>query len=344
MGKSRFSAVNTKIRGMKSKLLDDEQYIKLIDAPDLPAAVDLLDQFLTPRESFRDMNSLGEVEFSLEKYKFREMKNLRHYFTGNYREFLDRLLLKYEIFDLKNVLRKLQAGKPIDPEGGRFFVLPDRPRLIPKGNTVAEYVEQLKPGPYYRVLQSYRDEDPDTILFYMEMNLDKLYYQGVMEGAELLDKRDRAIVRDMVGRRIDLLNIIWMYRGKKYYDLSPEEIYNFTIIGSDTLGLDQLRKLTALPSMDEFVEEVKKGPYGFLVESEHDIDIYMDRREHRYMYYQSLREFRKGGFDIGPLLAFRYLLNYEIKDIVTILESKSFDLPPNKTADFLVRHLEGSDW
>lgn len=52
-----------------------------------------------------------------------------------------------------------------------------------------------------------------------------------------LSKQDSKIVQDYYGEKIDLLNLEWIYRANKYYEINSEIIFNFTILGGKLFQL-----------------------------------------------------------------------------------------------------------
>jgi len=69
----------------------------------------------------------------------------------------------------------------------------------------------------------------------------------------------------------------------------------------------------------------------------------MERRTERYLYYQFANSFKKGKLDIASTMAYIHLLEYEVRDIISILEAKRYELSLNEAKEFLVRKIEGSD-
>lgn len=339
---SKFAAVNTKINAMYSKLLKNDEFEALLYKDNLKSIVEFLQEKLEI-EGLKNM-SITDIEFQLEKYRYNKIKRLRSYFKETYLDFFDALLLEYEINDIKMVLHKLQIGENIDLKKDNFFQLSKNKILIPKDNaTISSYLEQIKSTEYYRLLQAYENEDKEKILFYMTMSLDKLYYQNIINKSAKLNKKDREYVKVFIGRRVDILNIIWIYRAIKNYHLISGEIFNFTIMGTGLLKIEDLKELAYIDKIEDFIVKIKEGPYEFLVDSSHDIDLYMNRRNNRYIYYLALGEYHKSKFDIRSLLAFNYIFTFETKDLISILEGRRFDISSEEMKQFLIRRLEGSD-
>ena len=163
------------------------------------------------------------------------------------------------------------------------------------------------------------------------MNLDKYYYRNLTESIKSLSKADRDEFKKIFGVKIDLLNIIWIYRAKKYYDISPEEIFNFTIFG----GNYNSEKLLHLSYIDEeeFEEEIKKSKYSILFADGRVIRT--GRTSKKLMYSIANKNFRRTD-GIGKFMSFLILLDSEIENIERILEATRFGLSKEEKLKYMI--------
>ena len=64
-----------------------------------------------------------------------------------------------------------------------------------------------------------------TGTFDMEEALDEYYFKTVLDSTKkYLTQEDYNITKNFFGTEADVQNIIWIYRYKKYYDFTEEEI------------------------------------------------------------------------------------------------------------------------
>lgn len=331
----RFDTINSKISSMHKDMLDEMDYITLVKKETIP-------EILTELSSmgFKDVihdTSMGpvQIERALEKFKYNQIKKLLYYLDGDYKVFLKQFLKYREILELKRVLRFIDMGFN---DSSISQSLKDR-YSINESTTLSSFVDSLKDTNYYRVLQSYKNQS--SSLFYMEMNLDKLYYSEIILASEKLANQDRDKVKKLIGKKIDLLNIVWIYRGIKYYSLLAEELINFCIFGGEDLNYEKLKVLSYSETTEEFVEMILKTKYAFVFDGE-NIDLYMDRRINRYLYYTAKTEYKES-LGISKVLGFLFLLDYEIKDLGAIIESSRFNISFEETLKYLVRSYERDD-
>lgn len=326
-----FNAVDAKISSMTREFLSDEDFFKISKFDSTSDVIEYL------RNSPMNIDILKyvevyEIEEALAVYKYNQVNKLKYFLNGAYKEFLDAYLNEIEIDRIKKSLRKIKT-KSLNLE----INLKLRNKTIKLRNPdFKTFVDSLKETIYYKFLNSYKNEDSSTILFYMEMNLDKLYFLNIYEASKGLSKKNRQSFSDIFGVRIDLLNIIWIYRGISFYSLMPEELINFTLLGGKNLNFETLKKLSYVKNIEEFKNIIRSYGYGFLFEGE-NIDLYLDRRASRYIYYNALKNFKKGGFT--KLLCYLFILEYEIHDVSTILESTRFNLNTDDKLKYLIRNF-----
>jgi V/A-type H+-transporting ATPase subunit C len=65
----------------------------------------------------------------------------------------------------------------------------------------------------------------------------------------------------------------------------------------------------------------------------------MERRSLRYQYFKIKRLKRRHEMNISEALAFDALLEYEIRDIITAIESIRYGMPPDEVKKYLIRKL-----
>lgn len=342
----RFSAVNTKIRVLSSNLLSNSQFIELINCDSLESQINYLKDKTVYGEVLDNTNSIQEVEVQLVRYILKEFGKLLSFFTDNYKEFFKAVLMRYEIEDLKIYIRVLLRGEDKTKISGGSLVTKSYHTIdfesLYKASNLNELVEMLKGTIYYKALSPYKLEEGTKILFYMEMNLDRLYFNNLFLKAKSLSPEDAGLFLKTLGRNIDMLNIQWIYRGIKYYKLIPEELINYTLPNGTVFNYKKIKEM-CYSTEEQLKQKVLNTKYKFLFDSGHDIDLFMERRIGRYLYYEFLKDFRKSKMDISLFISFIHLIEYEIRDIISILEAKRYDLDLGQTKEYLLRKIEGSD-
>lgn len=337
-----FHAAAAKMDKMASELLSDEDFASLVQEQDFESLLGRLKKF-PMGEEINVTDSAYMAELKLQHYRRAQLKKLMYYYDGKYKSFVKAVLDWYEYETVKKVLRMLQVNKS-DKESKQSLAREFAKLQVDPVATIPAFVNELKHTKYYNVLQPYEDEKSSGVLFYMEMNLDKQYYQELVKISRTFGQDEQRALKTLLGRKIDLYNIIWIYRGRKYYNLLSEELINFSIRGGAKFTFDDMRRLCYMDELDEFVAAIRHTEYAFLFDGDRQ-EVYMHRRMGRYLHYLAQREFVRATFDFEKFIAYFYLLDDTMKDITTLMETTRFGLAPEEKEKFLLRaHLsKGSE-
>ncbi|HHY81756.1 MAG TPA: V-type ATPase subunit [Clostridiales bacterium] len=324
----RYAAVNTKIRALEGQFLSREDCLALLEKDSVQGIVQYLRQ-THYRDAFEGMDAAnlhrGQIEVCLKRYAVDKLVRLKHYFRGTHARFLKVLFMRYEIEDLKLLIRAIETDPGYIYTSNPFVYIGrygdlDYDKLIASKSFV-ELVDNLRASPYYSSLVPFAESGKQSNHFLVEMALDLFYINMFISHLELLTEGERQKIQDIYGMKADLLNIQWIYRGKKFYNLSPEVLLNYSINFGKRLNKAFIKDLCYSASVNEIEDKLKDGVYGFLFDHEKTKDIFMERRIFRYLYYR-LRDYKgKSSMDMVQTIVFFDLLEFEIRDIITIIEN-----------------------
>ena len=138
---------------------------------------------------------------------------------------------------------------------------------------------------------------------------------------------------------IDLINLMWIYRGKKFYHLRPDTLLTYGLLGGEKVSLDDMNRMASESDPDELLEQLKKfDSYRFLFDHPtDDRDLHMERRYERFMYYKFAKLLKSTG--VTRAYAYLRLIHYETEDIISIIEGKRYALSPDEMKNYLIRDL-----
>ena len=318
-------ALNAKILKMYSDFLVYEDFVNMAEGDNVRFCLSYLKEKKFPNiDSFSD---IYEIEEFLQDYRRSQIKKLQGFLPGKYSDFIKAYMEREKVEKIVKILRSLRMNK--EPRVEKLVI---NGRNIPfKEENFESFIDNLKDTHYYDYMKNYKSSRDEDSLFSIEMNLDKYYYRNLTESIKSLSKVDRDEFKKIFGVKIDLLNIIWIYRAKKYYDISPEEIFNFTIFG----GNYNSEKLLHLSYIDEeeFEEEIKKSKYSILFADGRVIRT--GRTSKRLMYSIANKNFRRTD-GIGKFMSFLILLDSEIENIERILEATRFGLSKEEKLKYMI--------
>lgn len=345
----RFSAINTKLRVMHSHFLTDDDYLNLMESKTVDDTIAYLEnntiygKFIT---NDPHLTRIEEVDIAMDRYLVYQFGKILNYFSDKYKEFYRSLMLRYEVEDLKLFIRAVARGESLE-ETKNLSLIREKYysfsyEKIKSAKNINELIEMLNDTPFYDIIKRYKDEDPERLIFYIEMSLDKFYFQTVSEKSKELSREDRKFAEKLVGTNVDLLNIEWIYRGLKFYNTIPEELINYALSGGLEFKYEDLKKL-CYSDVDNLIKTVRNTPYKDLFNPDKDIDTFLKLRIQRYLYNMFKDVFKKAKMDISVSIGFLHLLEFEIRDIMTILESKRYQISSIDIKEYLIRDLKGSE-
>lgn len=343
----RFAALNTKIRSIESRFLTKEDFENLLQKKSVPEVAVYLKNETHYNSVLKDINENNihrkQLEALIRKDHAEEIQKISKYFYNGYRKFFRYVFIKREVEELKEMLRGIKNGKNNElcresfVHIGRFSKV-NVDALLSSQN-IAEFIKNLKGTIYYRYLGSIKDVWDNRNLFMGEMVLDLAYFDVFYRYLDEIDGHDRKIVDELQGTNVDLLNIEWIYRGLKFYNLHPALLFNYTIPHGRALSIRDIRELCYSDNIDEFKQRILATKYKFLFDNENNTDIFMERRSLRYQYFNIKALRKKHRMDISEAIAFEVLLEYEIRDIITVIESIRYNMDADEARKYLIRKL-----
>ncbi len=141
---------------------------------------------------------------------------------------------------------------------------------------------------------------------------------------------------------MDVNNLMWVIRYKVYYQLSEEEIINYTLPFGYRVRDEDVRSIAAGADLASVVGRVFPGipDLNTLLENPRvglpQLEIILKRR----LMEQCLAAFTGNPFHIGIPLAFLILSQLEIEDLTVLIEAKSSHMSEEEYGHFMLRAIE----
>jgi len=92
------------------------------------------------------------------------------------------------------------------------------------------------------------------------------YYLTLWRGIGTLDKINRQAMQRIIGTEIDLQNILWVYRLKRFYSIFDDEIYGFLIPIRYRLSGEAFAKMVACKDIPSLQAEISATIYKNIFE------------------------------------------------------------------------------
>ena len=96
-----------------------------------------------------------------------------------------------------------------------------------------------------------------------EVNMGNIqYYTSQWKRLKQLDKANSVVIRGILGVEIDLNNILWMYRLKRYHRLKGDATYGYLIPIRYKLSQAITQRMAECKTPKELLDEIEKSPYS----------------------------------------------------------------------------------
>jgi len=276
----------------------------------------------------------------IEKYN-KILKNLK----GSPGEVIFLLLSKYEIANLKNLLRiwHTQAGEEEIKYLYTEKICYDIPASeILAAKTIEEIILFLEGTPYKDTLMNGRARFKEKgSIFYLEIALDIDYYKRLWDKIGALGFVDRQMASRSIGIEVDIENISWIVRFKQYYKMPLGELVSYIIPGGYQIAEPLIRKVYSSEDIRAVITGLSTKPYqdmATLVSGTYDKSkmFMLEAILWQVLLKEAKLALSRFPFTIATVLAYLILYRAEARNIVSLLYSKLYQLDPERIKGTLI--------
>lgn len=328
----KFSAVNSKVKAIKGKMLKENEYLDLLQAKGYENTLRVLKEKTRYGEILKDYDieklHRGELEVILQRNYAKDFSKFIYYFSGENRNVVKSLYLRWEIEDLKIIIRGKFIGRDRETierklVGKSNLSTIDYDNLLAAKN-LDDLFERLKETIYYDHIKNLIKDVKEQGLFRIETELDLVYFLNLKKQRKKLDKENKDLISEVIGIEADLINLSWIYRGRQFYNIPPDELFNYIVYDWKKLSEDKLKALCYANSIDDFKSIISETPYGYIYENPDTTMIETREREFQKNFF--IKYLREGKMNFGSLIAYLVLYRIELKNIISIVEEKRYDM------------------
>jgi len=340
---NKYSALYGKTHVMFGKLLTAGNYHELMRKRNVYDIAAFLKYRTDYGKAFDDIDEReihrARLESIIRRSLLNDYRRLLCFVRGNIKGFLKVAYLKHEVEGLKRLFRVLEMEGDTAPAQNSLMFLKkydmlNTKKLAAAGNTKT-FISNLEGTDYFYVLRPFLSETGQHNLFHIEMALDMYYINLVnRKKKKLLTGLDAKIVNHSIGTEIDILNLMWIYRARIFYNLDSSFVLRYLVPNYYKLSKELIRKLVGIKNSNEFLELVKNTEYSDLFLSKSHDFFELNFSEH--MYRMHYRFFRKYGFSIAAVFSYLHLKECELSNIISIIEGIRYSLPVERIKDFVV--------
>lgn len=337
-----YSGLSTKIRAMQSKLIGEAQFQEIAQMDTVPQVM----AYLKKQPGFADLwadldeNSLhrGDIEKLLLHTVHQNFAKLYRFANPEQRTFMKLYFKRYEIAIMKDCLRKVfdEGRGELDLSIFKsFFDQHSKLNIerLSEAPNIESFVEELKGSEYYAPLKKLSNDFTPSLFDY-GMALDQYYFANIWSVKEkLFKKRDLAEITTAYGNKFDMLNLQWIYRSKKYYHMSPADIYALLIPVHYRLSKNDITALVETSDLEEFRRALDATYY-----KKRFPELAPEKLEEFYnLNLKTIIEKEARNYPHSVIVIYSYLYHkeHEVDRLTTAIECVRYGLSPAETLDYI---------
>ncbi|MCX8111287.1 MAG: V-type ATPase subunit [Syntrophorhabdaceae bacterium] len=275
-----------------------------------------------------------------------EIYNFRMYLSGTGAELIDLVLTRFQIENLKVLLRAYLTGIPFEEINRYIFYLPEELSLNISGLVKAESIEEfihLAPKGFIqeslewslKLFNEYKKP------FFFETGMDCGYYNELIKCVQSVPKKDSEIIKPIIFQEVDIYHLMLITRGRFVYNLPTEVIKTLHVEGTRLpkrfftamLGYSDITSMAY--QLENRVVDYLPSEYGRAEGIKDNDGSILETLAWKRFCHLSNQAFRRSHMGLGALLGYIGLRRIEIANLTTISEGIRQKLTP----DIIRRHL-----
>ena len=336
--KSTANVVMTKLRALYGHRLTIKDYDQLINKNSVASIVSYLKNETLYRSALESINEnsihRGQLELLLKVYNFNKYIDFFYYKIDENTNVFKYIVTKSELEQMMTAVMLFNAGNMekyavILP----IFLIKYTKMNLKEIATVSNFedlVNIAKFTIYFEPLKNCKPQNGKIDIVKCETELRKAFYNKIIS---LIDKDDKN-TRNIFLIEIEIFNISVIYRLKKFFNKDKDYIKSCLIPFFYYLNYDIIDKLIDAKSMDEFYDIILNTPYHKYCHDEFLADIgFFSKKVLSDILNKGIR------FTISAqyvMICYMYLMDIELKNIITIIECIDYKFTPEKIRELLI--------
>ncbi len=337
-----YSGINTKVKAMHPKLISDEDYQKITTLETVADFIAYLKKHPGYAEFFQKYDEReihrGEAERVLINGLYMDYTKIYRFANDLQRLDLQLVFFRYEINVLKTCIRLIhKEDKTYDLSVFQpFFSKHSKINItqLSTSRSIDEYIQNLKGTEYYEMLAKLHSK-PSLTSFDYEMTLDVYYFTKSWRLREkVLSTNNQKAFTHRMGTEIDLLNIMWIYRSKKMYDMNSAQIFTYLIPVNYKLTPEQLSRLVQTVTIDEFINILNGTRYRRFVDSLKNGTMELEYSRIINKIYQA--NITRYPASLTTVNYYLFLKDWEVQRLTSALECIRYGLDQKKKQEYVL--------
>jgi len=343
-------ALAAKAKAMYGQRLKKEDYEELLRKGSVAEIAGYLKNETAYSSTLRDIyeNRIhrGQLEGLIRQNMYEKIEKLLQFSMLTKNRFYRMNIVKREIEIILLALRSIMPDK-LEEDESYATMIQDIPislsdyfsfdvNEISEIMTFEDILDILSQTPYLQIIKPYQVEKGTKIDFTsIERDLNNYFYKYAFQVIdESFSGKRRSELTDIYRTQIELLNIIKIYRFKKFFKVTNDQIRKSVVTLKSRMSDAFINELIEEPTAEGVLKRLEESKYN----------LYVDDSEYTYIEYfannikYNLAK-RYMHFSIeSPIVftAYSILLEIEVTNIINIVEGIRYDTPQSEIEKLLI--------
>jgi V/A-type H+-transporting ATPase subunit C len=339
-----YSGINTKVKAMSPKLISNDDYNKIVNLETVSDFIAYLKKHPGYHDLFQKYDEReihrGEAERVFINGLYLDYTKIYRFANEEQRQDLELIFFRYEVNVLKACIRLIHNNASAYDLSlfHPFFTKHSSINVnnLSASRSMEEYIQNLKGTEYYPLLTKMSSKSGLSSFDY-EMALDVYYFSKSWRLKDkILKGNNRKAFTLRIGTEIDLLNLMWIYRSKKMYDMGASDIFTYLIPVNYKLTKAQLARLVSAVTLDEFMNLITTTKYKHF--ATHLKDGTMERSYNKIINGIYLYNITIYPASMTTVNYYLYQKDMEIGRLTSALECIRYGLDYKQKQDYILQH------
>lgn len=341
----RYSGLTTKVKAMRSRLVSNDEYLRLIECDKISEIA----EFLKGKGGFdkalekEDLSNIHRetLEHAILYSGYNAYEKLYKFAGMEQRRYLKLYFMTYEIEIIKKALRK--SGTTYISKGLMDMireVFSKRSKVnygaLFRASDFGDIVAALEGSIYYEPIKKVYDYG-STNTFDYELALDMFYFRHCWKKRrQQFGGKELHVISDILGTECDLLNLLWIYRAKKFYNMTRSEVAAMVIPIYKRVKREQIAKLIETNDTGELIAEIGKTFYGRYLTAERFEHMQIDKVSRAIVTKVYDKYYRTEPYSLAVMSSYMRAKRIEMNNLITIVECVRYSYPKDTIAKSIV--------
>ena len=335
-------AVIAKARAMYGNRLFENNYNDLLRKQSVSEVAGYLKTQTNYAEVLSDVNEnlihRGQLENLLRRDLYEEYTRLIYFDQSINKDFMGFIIVKAEIDQILTSILNVSNGEPVGNfHLPLFFVKQlgfDVYRLF-KASSIKDILETLENTPYHEIIKEYAADFSPYLYTKIAADLRRYYFSDIFSRIDkYVAKSSAPELNEFFMTMAELENITSIIRLKSYFNYTPDKIKPYMLpyfckikrvdIGAliEELSIDEVFKFLATTKYGNIFEDIKLGDYG---------------KNAQFIRLKTCKRLIRVSQNMpSVMVAYVFLKEIEIKNIISIIEGIRYGTEPAAISEMLV--------